>query len=122
MKYSIFIAFAFIVFIAGCYPEKENIEVLSAQNDSYELYLYSSTDQKEQAQNYLSALLDWKSMQTGQLKFKQSTSSMKDIGISQGDLPALIIKREGQVISNLSGEYPSQDILSTLEKSITMAK
>lgn len=124
MYRSLVFAFFAITLLTGCFMQTDKIQVLTAQPDDYELYLYTEPDQEEAAQNYLSALLDWKLKQDDgeKLNFQQSAMNSTKVNFSQDDLPVLVVKQEGKTISTISGENPRQEILMTLEDSITFAK
>lgn len=121
MKYGIILSIISILLLAGCFPQKENIEVLSAEHSPYELHLYTDLEQKEKADSYLSALVDWKTKQDDQqdLEFKQRKANSDQLELSKDQLPALVIKKEGKVVANIFGDVPREQILTELESSIS---
>ncbi|MBH0228986.1 hypothetical protein [Halobacillus yeomjeoni] len=123
MKYGILLSITILLVVAGCLPAEKNIEILSAKKDSYEVYLYTKSEPSNKAQNYISALLDWKTATKDQLQmeFQQTKVSLDNIHLKEEQLPALIIKKEGKMVSQITGEQPSRDIFSTIDRSITMA-
>ncbi|ARI77633.1 hypothetical protein [Halobacillus mangrovi] len=124
MKFSTLQAILSVLLLTGCLPQSEDVEVLSAQESSYELYLYTEADNKDKAKNYLSALLDWKTNQieSKNIEFKQSKTKADKIGISEEKLPALVIKKEGKVVKHITGDPPTKEILNELEQSIVMVQ
>ncbi|RWZ60753.1 hypothetical protein EQV77_05510 [Halobacillus fulvus] len=108
-----------VLILAGCLPQSEEIDVLSTEASDYELYLYTKKGQDEEAQDYLNAILDWKTKQddSQQFDFKQSSTQSDNIEVSTDDLPALVIKKEGKVVTSIKGDNPSNKILLTLENS-----
>ncbi|QAS51154.1 hypothetical protein [Halobacillus litoralis] len=120
----ILLAFVTILLLAGCFPQSEDVQVFTATPLDYELYLYTEPDKEEEAQNYLSALLDWKMKQNdGQkLEFKQTETNADDLKVSKDQLPVLVVKEKGKTLTTISGENPRKEILMTLENSITFAQ
>ncbi|KHE71803.1 hypothetical protein [Halobacillus sp. BBL2006] len=122
MKFSTILALLSVLLLAGCLPQSKDVEVLSTQESSYELYLYM--DQKEKAENYLSALLDWKTSQIEpeEIEFKQSKTNVDQTGLSEEQLPSIVIKKDGKVVKHITGDAPIEDILNELEQSIAMVQ
>jgi hypothetical protein len=124
MKFSTILALLSVLLLAGCLPQSKDVEVLSTQESSYELYLYTEMDQKEKAENYLSALLDWKTNQIEpeEIEFKQSKTNVDQTGLSEEQLPSIVIKKDGKVVKHITGDAPIEDILKQLEQSIVMVQ
>ncbi|UOQ43187.1 hypothetical protein MUN89_14750 [Halobacillus salinarum] len=121
MRPYIFISMLFVFLLAGCFPHKENVEVISASPSGYDIYLYTQTDQKQKAESYFNALLDWKMKQgnDGTLAFKKSKTDSNSIEVSENELPALVIKKEGKTVTKISGNSNQKNILSKLEQSVS---
>ncbi|GEN55467.1 hypothetical protein [Halobacillus faecis] len=120
----IILSFLAIFLLAGCLQKGESVQVLTATPEDYELYLYSEVDQEESAQDYLSALLDWKMKQDdgAELQFKQTEKDKSELSIPTEELPVLVVKEEGKTITTISGNNPREKILMTLENHIAMIR
>ncbi|MBA2174329.1 hypothetical protein H0266_05355 [Halobacillus locisalis] len=121
MYYRISFAIIVIILLAGCLPQSKDVEVLSAAESEYELFLYTTKNQNNEANQYLTALLDWrtKSSKVERFQFKQSTARTDQIKLSEDSLPALVIKKRGKVITSIQGSNTSDQILSELERSVS---
>ncbi|WP_158290462.1 hypothetical protein [Halobacillus salinus] len=110
-----------IILLAGCLPQSNSVEVLSAAESDYELFLYTKSSEKEHADDYLNALLDWKTSRNNveNIQFTQSTTKSDEIGVSEDLLPTLVIKREGRVVESISGKNSSDKILTQLENTLS---
>ena len=106
------------------FQKGETVQVLTATPENYELYLYSEADKEESAQDYLSALLDWKLKQDdgAELQFEQTEKDKNDLNISTEELPVLVVKEEGKTVTTISGKNPREKILMTLENHIAMVR
>ncbi|MCA1023427.1 hypothetical protein GLW03_00005 [Halobacillus halophilus] len=113
-----------LLLLMGCIGKSEEVQVLSASPDEYELYLYTNPEQEEKAENYMSALLNWKLdiEDKKRLQFKQTTTeSHKVKDIEDDSLPMLVVKKEGRTITKLSGVNTESRISSTLEQSLVLS-
>ncbi|MCA0969437.1 hypothetical protein LCM20_02385 [Halobacillus litoralis] len=118
MLHRLLIPITAVIILTGCLPQSSSVEVLSAAESDYELFLYTKEGQKEQADHYLNALLDWKTNQshTQNIEFTQTITKEDQIEVSGDRLPALIVKKQGEIVMNIQGENTSQRILDELEK------
>ncbi|WP_226578352.1 hypothetical protein [Halobacillus litoralis] len=109
-----------ILLLAGCIQQSENVQVLTAAPDDYELYLYTEPEKENEAQNYLSALLDWKLKQQvhERLEFKQTETHADKINVPKEELPLLVVKQKGKTVTKIAGNTPRDKILTTLEDTI----
>lgn len=121
MFYRIIFPVIALILLVGCLPQSNSVEVLSAAESDYELFLYTKANQKEHADNYLNALLDWKTKQSPieNIHFTQSMTHSDKIKVSEDLLPTLVIKREGKIIGSISGENSSDQILMELENTLS---
>lgn len=112
-----------ILLLAGCLHQSEDIQVLTATPQDYELHLYTNSESENIAQDYMSALLDWKLKQEDatELQFKQSATTKDQLNIPDNELPVLVIKEKGKTVTTISGENPRKEILMALEKNVTVA-
>ncbi|SFJ91758.1 hypothetical protein SAMN04487936_105202 [Halobacillus dabanensis] len=112
-----------ILLLAGCLHQSEDIQVLTATPKDYELHLYTDSENENTAQDYMSALLDWKLKQEDatELQFKQSETKKDHLNIPDDELPVLVVKEKGKTITTISGENPRKEILMALEKNVTVA-
>ncbi|MGP4075067.1 hypothetical protein [Halobacillus sp. K22] len=124
MTYSRITSLLLIILLAGCIPQTDNVEVLQAHSESYAVYLYTELDDDypSEADNYLSALLDWKMKHNHEsLLFEQSEANTGQIDVNKDQLPALVVKKDGKVVELISGDSRSQDIMNKLESSISLS-
>lgn len=117
------LSFFAIFLLAGCLHQSEDIQVLKASPQNYELYLYTTSDKEEVAQDYMSALLDWKLKQKDEteLQFKQSETPKDQLNLPDEELPVLVVKKKGKTVTTISGQNPRKEILMALENHITVA-
>ncbi|MCA1012570.1 hypothetical protein [Halobacillus halophilus] len=123
MTYSRITSLILIILLAGCIPQSDNVEVLQAHSESYAVYLYTEldNDNPSNADNYLTALLNWKKKHERKpLSFKQSEANTGQIEVDEDQLPALVVKKDGKVIELISGDSGSEDIMNKLESSISL--
>jgi|GEM_PF-5688937 len=123
MTYSRITSLILIILLAGCIPQSDNVEVLQAHSESYAVYLYTEidNDHPSEADNYLTALLDWKMKHDHKsLSFEQSEANTGQIDVDEDQLPALVVKRDGKVIELISGDSGAEDIMNRLENSISL--
>ncbi|CDQ19899.1 hypothetical protein [Halobacillus karajensis] len=120
----LFLSFFGILILTGCIFQGDTVQVLTAKPDDYELYLYTKADQEESAQDYLSALLDWKLKQKdgSELQFEQSEQKKDKLKLPTDELPLLVVKENGKTLTTIAGDNPREDILTTLEDKIVIAK
>ncbi|MFC7061354.1 hypothetical protein [Halobacillus seohaensis] len=121
---SILICSFFVFTLSGCDTHGEIVKVISAQPSDYDISLYGHPDNKDQMNDYMSALLNWKTKQEDErfLSFKQSTMNTEDINLSTDQLPALVISKEGKPIQTITGEVSDRnDILNKLESTIALS-
>ncbi|SEH70273.1 hypothetical protein SAMN05192559_103156 [Halobacillus karajensis] len=120
----LFLSFFGIFILTGCIFQGDTVQVLTAKPDDYELYLYTKADQEESAQDYLSALLDWKLKQKdgSELQFEQSEQKKDKLKLPTDELPLLVVKENGKTLTTIAGDNPREDILTTLEDKIVIAK
>ncbi|MCP3026266.1 hypothetical protein [Halobacillus sp. A5] len=112
-----------ISLLSSCTSSGENIKVISAKPSGYEINLYTHQDDEEQANEYMSALLNWKTNQEEEeyLSFQESTVHTSDIDITSDQLPALIIYKDGKPIQTVTGKNTSPtDIIDTLENTVAI--
>lgn len=121
MEYRIYLSIFAIILLAGCFPQTKDVEVLSVEDSNYELFLYTKQHQNEAANHYLSALLNWKTKQSSieTLDFKKSQTRSHQLRIPGDNLPALVIKKEGKILTSISGKRTSDYILTELENYIS---
>lgn len=117
------LSFFAIFLLAGCLHQSEDIQVLTATPQDYELYLYTNSDKEKVAQDYMSALLDWKLKQQEEteLQFKQSETQKDQLNLPDKELPVLVVKKKGKTVKTISGQNPRKEILTALEDHIAVA-
>ncbi|MFC7321415.1 hypothetical protein [Halobacillus campisalis] len=110
--------------LSSCEANDETIKLISAEPSGYKINLYSHPDDQEQANDYMSALLNWKTAQEDDrfLSFKESTLSSDDINISADQLPALVIYKDGELVQSISGNNSDpSEIKSTLDNTVALS-
>ncbi|MBN8234292.1 hypothetical protein JF544_03490 [Halobacillus kuroshimensis] len=116
--------FTVLLLLMGCIGQSEEVQVLSTSPDDYDLYLYTNPDQEEKAENYMTALLNWKleHQDHNRLQFKQTTTDSHNVEDIEGaSLPMLVVKKEGRTITRLSGIETENRISSTLEEALVLS-
>ncbi|MFQ3545900.1 hypothetical protein Q7A53_17610 [Halobacillus rhizosphaerae] len=121
MKSYVLVSFLLVLLLAGCYPHQNKIDVISASPSEYDIYLYTPSDEEKSAASYLNALLDWKIKQGNHrsLSFKKTQTDSEAVGLSENDLPALVIKKKGKIVTKISGNSKRPQILSQIEESVS---
>ncbi|WP_101843747.1 hypothetical protein [Halobacillus sp. Marseille-P3879] len=121
----IFISCLSLILISSCTAGGEDIKVISANPSDYKINLYTHPDDEEQANEYMAALLNWKTNQEDDnyLSFQESTVNTSELDLSAEQLPALIIYKEGKPIQTVTGENTTpKDIVNTLENTVAISK
>ncbi len=122
MKSYVLVSFLLVLLLAGCYPHQNKIDVISASPSEYDIYLYTPSDEEKSAASYLNALLDWKIKEENNhsLAFKKTQSDSDSIGLTENELPALVIKKKGKTVAKISGNSQRHQILSKIERAVTL--
>ncbi len=112
-----------IFFISSCSHEKP-VEIVEFSPSDYKVQFFSDKSDLELEDEYLSAILDLKNSYPSlinKIELKEtSVSAIKADSITE--TPALVITKDGQTITKLSGQTSKSDVLSELKKIVDAEK
>ncbi|SIS38118.1 hypothetical protein [Salimicrobium flavidum] len=106
MKYS-FLLIYILVFVVNLQVTDPTIDVIYASGNDYELILVAEEDEASM-KPYMSALLEFKETESHSFEFTREEMTAQEVTNSSKEIPSIIVKREGTVIGDVSGESLSK--------------
>ncbi|WP_093211027.1 hypothetical protein [Sediminibacillus albus] len=118
-----FIFVSLVLLTTSC-NAKQTIEVLTFEPSNFQVFFYTNKSNPKLENEYLKAILDLKNNYPSQLDNIELTEttieSLKRRSIAE--YPALVIVKDGQTISKLSGQASKTDVLKKLKKTVNGEK
>ncbi|MEC5422837.1 hypothetical protein QGM71_04905 [Virgibacillus sp. C22-A2] len=110
----------FLLFISGCQNTGAMVNVISFQPSDYNVMFLTNNASQSVEDTYMDAVLEFKA------KYPREFNNAQEIekNIEELDLmldtdhPALIITKDGQLVTQISGQKTKKEIVLLLEKTI----